>query len=114
MTDPFILFTFMLSVAARSVLTVMTLPLLILFGEHFKPSQRIGLALAASGSMMMVPIYFMGANRTPFDGWASLMETIGVIMFLWSTTLRHFRHHWQNVQQARYYDRVLRKRDDLI
>lgn len=103
MMDPFILFTFMLSVAARAILTCMVLPILILFHDQFKPSQRLGLALCASGSVMMIPIYYMGQNQTPFDGWASLMETIGLIMFLWTTLTRLFRHHWANWQQDRYY-----------
>jgi len=94
----------------RGVLVFLILPMVVLFPEQYRMSQRLGLTLAASGSLMMVPILYMGRGVTPFDGWASLMETIGLILFLWSSSLRLFRHHFAQVLQVRSMARELRER----
>lgn len=108
--DPFLTFIFMVSCAARAILVVLVIPFLILFPEQFRLGQRIGLALAASGSLMMVPILYMGRGQTPFDGWASLMETVGLCIYLWGTSHRLYKHHWGNMLQVRSMERELKDR----
>lgn len=105
MSDGPLVFFAMVNCAIRAVLTFIIIPMLVLFPEEFKPSQRLGLSLIASGSLLTVPTLYMGRGETPFDGWAVTILTAGVVMFMWSSTLRLFRHHWNNVQQARYWER---------
>lgn len=100
-----VLFFHMVNCAIRAVLTCVILPMLLMFPDQFKPSQRLGLALVASGSLMTVPILYMGEGVSPFDGWATTLLTIGLILFMWTTVVRLFRHHLANMQQLRYYDR---------
>jgi len=104
------IFFHMLSCAMRGMLTFIAVMMLYLFPDQFKKSQRVGLAVGASGSLMTIPILYAGAGATPFDGWATTLLTAGWLCFLWSYSLRLFRHNWANVLQVRSMRKEIKER----
>ncbi|WP_398457441.1 hypothetical protein [Sphingomonas albertensis] len=88
---------------ARALLTVLIVYKLIRFHDMMIAPERMGLGLMASGSMMTVPIIWEG-TRSPFDGWAVSVMTIGAVVFLAGRTWRDRKHQRANDRQVAYWE----------
>lgn len=104
------LFFQMLNCALAAVFAFVTVPLLIMFYEHLKITQRIGLALMSSGAVLWIPIFYMWPLQTPLSGWSTTLLLMGGIFYISDTVRRFAKHHWANIQQDRYYRNTLRIR----
>ncbi len=88
---------------ARALVTFVCVYKLYRFYDMMIPLERIGLAFMASGSLMTVTIIWQG-SRSPFDGWAVSVMTIGLAVFLAGRTWRDRRHQRANDQQVQYWE----------
>ena len=72
------------------------------FAERLIPSERVGLALVASGSFMRIApiIGFLEGVETPLDQWASTLMMGGILLFLFGRGFRLYRHERANKQQV--------------
>lgn len=88
---------------ARALVTLVCVYKLYRFYDMMIQPERIGLGFMASGSLMTVPIIWQG-SRSPFDGWAVSVMTIGLAVFLAGRTWRDRRHQRANDQQVAIWE----------
>ncbi|WP_420142797.1 hypothetical protein [Sphingomonas sp.] len=87
---------------------------LLRYGDRLIATERFGKGLAASGMFLGIPILLdVEHYSTPFDGWASTLLRLGIIVYIVGRTTRHVRHTRANRRQARYAEDYLRGRGKL-
>ena len=84
----------------RIMVTMIAVYKLTQFAGQMINMERIGLGMMASGSIMTIPIIWEG-QRSPFDGWAVSVMTVGMIVFLAGRTWRDRRHQRANDEMIR-------------
>lgn len=91
------------NVLLRLLLTALVIYKLSQFREMANLVERIGLGMMGGGSFLTVPI-IMDRNHSPFDGWATTVLTLGVVLLIGGRTYRDWKHARANeaaVEQAR-------------
>lgn len=70
---------------------------LMCFHEMLNRPERLGLGICGGTGFLTIPVIFaQGDYRTPFDGWASALFSIGFLIYLIGRTSRHIRHQREN------------------
>lgn len=68
---------------------------LVRFPALFNSWERHGMAVAAGCSVLTVTVIWEG-QRSPFDGWATTLFSIGVLLYFIGRMSRHWRHERNN------------------
>jgi hypothetical protein len=85
---------------ARLAITIILVWKLVRFPGLFNAWERNGMAIAAGCSLMTVTVIWDG-QRSPFDGWATTLFSIGVLIYFTGRMMRHWRHERANIEQLR-------------
>ena len=83
----------------------MTVVALTKYREMFNRAERLGLSIAGGCSFLTVGVIWE-RTASPFDGWASMLFTFGVLLFLCGLLWRKGRHYRANGtgrEEARRY-----------
>ena len=103
----------MLNSALRLLVTALLAYKLYRFYDNFKPIERIGIALIASGSFLTIPpLLPLRPNVPVFDGWAVSVMTFGILLHFVGRIMRHIRHNRANDAQVRYYDEYFKGKNN--
>lgn len=94
-----------MSAVLRLVLTALITYKLLFWAHMLNQCERIGLGMMGGSGFLTIPV-ILDAHKegTPFDTWAGMLFTIGVITYLCGRLSRHIRHQRQNaaaLEQAR-------------
>jgi hypothetical protein len=89
-----------LSALCRMAVAVAVIVKLVLFFDHYKPSERFGLGVAGGCSLMTVPAVIQGP-ASPFAGWAGALFAFGVLVYFVGRLQRQFHHRAANREQIR-------------
>lgn len=83
----------------RCVLTMLVVYKLLWWGHMLNHLERIGLGLVGGSAFMTIPV-ILDAHKdgTPFDVWAGIVFTVGVIMYLIGRLSRHIKHEKRNAE----------------
>lgn len=85
---------------ARLAITGILVWKLYRFPALFNNWERYGMAIAAGTSVLTITVIW-DAQRSPFDGWATSLFSIGVLLYFIGRTTRHWRHEANNRAQLR-------------
>lgn len=91
----------------RLMLTLIVIYKLSQFREMMIPIERLGLGMMGAGSLLTISIIWE-RTRSPFDGWAVTVMTVGAVLFVAGRTWRDRRHQRANdalVRQAEHWGR---------
>lgn len=80
---------------ARLAITGILIWKLVRFPLLFNLWERYGMAIAAGTSILTITVIWEG-ERSPFDGWATSLFSLGVLVYFIGRTLRHWRHEENN------------------
>lgn len=80
---------------ARLALAAILIWKLIRFPQLFNPLERYGQAIGAGSSVLTVTVIWEG-QRSPFDGWATTLFTIAMLLYFMGRATRHWRHEQNN------------------
>lgn len=83
----------------RLLLTFIVVYKLTQFRELMISMERLGLGMMGGGSFLTVAVIWE-RERSPFDGWAVSILTIGAVVFLAGRTWRDRRHQRANDAQV--------------
>lgn len=73
---------------------------LLRFPGLFNAWERAGMSVAAGCSILTITVIWE-AERSPFDGWATTLFSVGILLYFIGRSTRHFRHWQRNEQFAR-------------
>lgn len=91
-----------LAVIARAVVTAITTWSIWRFRDVLNTPQRLGLGLIAGASFLTTAVIVdYNGDGTPFDVWAGLLLSIGIILFFAGHMHRLYGHMWRNASQKR-------------
>ncbi|BBD98055.1 hypothetical protein SAMIE_1015560 [Sphingobium amiense] len=85
---------------ARLMIAAILIWKLIRFPALFNAWERYGMSVAAGCSILTVTVIWE-AQRSPFDGWATSLFSLGILLYFIGRATRHFRHQQRNEQFAR-------------
>ncbi|MEO7467814.1 MAG: hypothetical protein ABIV36_12425 [Sphingobium limneticum] len=85
---------------ARVAITLILVWKLIRFQGLFNAWERTGMSIAAGCSLLTVTVIWQG-QRSPFDGWATTLFSIGVLLYFIGRMTRHWRHERANQMQLK-------------
>lgn len=104
------LFFHMITSAIRAITLFVLLNMVIKFRVRYNLLQRLGLSFTASGALMTIAVLYFWPEPTPFDAWSTTVMSIGMLMFMWGSSLRDFRHSFGNEEQSRISAKHLKSR----
>lgn len=90
-----------LNATLRLALTALVIYKLAQFRYTMNVWERFGLGLMGGGSFLTIGIIVEGP-RSPFDGWAVTVLSLGMVMWLGGRTWRDMKHQKANRQQLEY------------
>lgn len=73
---------------------------LVRFPGLFNPLERYGMSLAAGSSLLTITVIW-DMQRSPFDGWATALFSLAVLVYFVGRMTRHWRHEANNRAQLR-------------
>lgn len=76
---------------ARLAITGILIWKLVRFPTLFNVWERFGMSIAAGCSVLTITVIWEG-QRSPFDGWATSLFSIGVLLYFVGRMTRHWRH----------------------
>lgn len=89
----------------RFSLTALVVYKLGWWGHMLNQMERVGLGLMGGSAFMTIPVILdTHKDGTPFDVWAGILFTLGVITYLMGRLSRHIKHEKRNgdaIKQAR-------------
>jgi hypothetical protein len=85
---------------ARLAITAILIWKLVRFPGLFNAWERYGMSIAAGCSVLTVTVIWE-AQRSPFDGWATTLFSLGVLLYFIGRTTRHWRHERANQLQLK-------------
>jgi len=69
--------------------------------------ERVGLGIMGGSAFLTIPVILDGgAEGTPFDNWAGVLMSVGILLYLGGRMSRHIQHEARNdaaVSKARDY-----------
>lgn len=83
----------------RLLLTCVSVVLITKYRHMTIAVERVGLAMAGSGSFLTVGIIWE-RNGSPFEGWSITLLTYGMVLFLSGAAYRKWRHDRANAEMA--------------
>jgi cbb3-type cytochrome oxidase subunit 3 len=92
-----IIFNSILSVLAAVFVTYK----LVFFGDMLNAPERLGMGLMGSAMILTMAILWDYERLgTPFDGWATALFRLGLLLYLAGRLSRHNRHRRANAAQV--------------
>ena len=85
---------------ARLALAAILVWKLVRFPGLFNALERHGQGLMAGTSILTITVIWDG-TRSPFDGWANALFSIGALIYFSGRATRHWRHEAANRAQIR-------------
>lgn len=85
---------------ARLAITVILVWKLVRFPQLFNSWERYGMSIAAGCSVLTITVIWE-AQRSPFDGWATTLFSLGIFLYFIGRMTRHWRHEKIGEQFAR-------------
>jgi len=87
----------------RAVLSIMMALCIVWFDSWLSRAERLGIGIMGGTGLMTVPVIYMTAKHipSPYDGWASLLFTVGAIVFFSGWMHRKRTHDLANDRAAR-------------
>lgn len=85
----------------RLILTGLVIYKLSQFREFANIWERMGLGMMGGGSFLTIGILIEGP-RSPFDGWAVTVLTLGMVLLIGGRTWRDMKHERANREQLEY------------
>lgn len=85
---------------ARLAIAAILVWKLVRFPGLFNAWERHGMAVAAGTSVLTITVIWEG-QRSPADGWATSLFSLGVLLYFIGRGMRHWRHERANEAQLR-------------
>ena len=85
---------------ARLAIAAILIWKLVRFSTLFNAWERYGMAVAAGTSVLTITVIWDG-QRSPADGWATSLFSLGVLLYFIGRTKRHWRHEAANRAQLK-------------
>ena len=73
---------------------------LVSFPGLFNGLERYGMSLAAGSSLLTITVIWDG-QRSPYDGWATALFSLAILIYFTGRMTRHWRHEANNRAQLR-------------
>ena len=73
---------------------------LVRFPGLFNGLERYGMSLAAGSSLLTITVIWDG-QRSPYDGWATALFSLAILIYFTGRMTRHWRHEANNRAQLR-------------
>jgi len=94
-----------LNCVLRTMLTVMMALCVVWFSDWLTKLERLGMGVMGGCGLLTVPVIYTTFQGTtsPYDGWASLLFTLGAVLFFmgWMQRKRaHMRNNAMTVKEA--------------
>ncbi len=104
------LFFHMITSAIRAITLFVLLNMVVKFRVRYNLLQRLGLSFTASGALMTIPVLYFWPDVTPFDAWSTTVMSVGMLMFMWGSALRDYKHSFGNEEQVNVSKEYLKER----
>lgn len=65
------------------------------FSHLFNAFERWGMSITGGCSLLTITVIW-DAERSPFDGWATSLFSLGVLLYFLGRSSRHWRHERNN------------------
>ena len=97
----------LLNSLGRIALVLLAIYKIYHFRDRMIPVEQAGLCVMASGCLLTVPVIWE-RQGSPFEGWASSLMSLGMLVFIAGRTWRDRRHERANdrarAQAAKYME----------
>lgn len=116
MTDALDIAIVLFNVALRIALTVFAVHYLDRYFDVLNRVERMGLGLMGGSTFLTIPVVldtYFGNRGTPFDLWASTIQTLGFVLYLYGRETRLNIHAKANDEQNAVARRYLADRGKL-
>lgn len=84
----------------RLALAVILVWKVLRFNPLFNTFERWGQSIMGGTSLLTITVIW-DLQRSPFDGWATTLFTLGALMYFIGRMTRHWRHEKANLAQIR-------------
>lgn len=100
------------NIVLRLAVTAIVVYKLSTFRDAANITERMGLGMMGGGSFLTIPI-IIDRGASPFDGWATSVMTLGMLLLLVGRTYRDWKHSSRNAEQVRQSRSYLESRGKL-